>query len=128
MENEEFLKLIHKDVVRCIREVSIAQGFIKTNYSRIVKIDSDVVKCFDTVQELELWKATHEGVATGKSRMAAIISSKTTLICTIGALILGAVGFYYTEIKPTANVTAGLVNEVASISQKFEAVLSQLEK
>lgn len=127
MENEEFLKIIHNDVVKCIQEVGKAQGFIKMNYSRIVKIDEDVEKCFDTVQDLEKWKAGHEGIAKGKSKMVEIISSKTTLLCTIGALILGAIGFYYAEIKPAAELTAGLAKDVTVISQKFEAVLSQLE-
>ena len=127
MENEEFLKVIHEDIIKCIREVSVAQGYIKTNYSRIVKIDDYVERCDRRLANIEIWKAGHEGVAKGKSKMFALISSKTMLVCTIGALILGAIGFYYAEIKPAANVTAGLVNDVASISQKFEAVLSQLE-
>ena len=128
MENEQFLKIIHTDVIKCIREVGKAQGFIKMNYNRIVKIDDYVVRCDDRLADIELWKAGHEGVAKGKSKMLELISSKTTLVCTIGALILGAIGFYYTEIKPTAELTAGLAKDVTVISQKFEAVLSQLEK
>ncbi len=127
MENEEFLKLIHTDVIRCIKEVGRAQGFIKMNYNRIVKIDEYVVKCDDRLADLEIWKAGHDGHVEGRKTKFTIFSAKTTLLCTIGALVLGAAGFYFTNIKPTAEVTAGLVREVASISQKFEEVVSQLE-
>lgn len=127
MENEEFLRLIHEDVITCIKEVSRAQGLIKMNYNRIVKIDEEVEKCFGKVSKMEVWKAGHVGEGKGRSKMYAIFSSKTTLLCTIGTLILGACAFYYTNIKPAADVTAGLVKEVASISQKFEEVVSLIE-
>ncbi len=128
MENEEFLKLIHTDVIRCIREVGRAQGFIKMNFNRIVKIDDYVVKCDGRLDDIENWKAEHKGFKEGKKSKFAVFTSKTTLLCTIGTLVLGACGFYYTNIKPAADVTAGLVKEVAAISQKFEAVVSSLEK
>lgn len=127
MENEEFLRLIHEDVITCIKEVSRAQGLIKMNYNRIVKIDEEVEKCFGKVSKMEVWKAGHDGHIEGRRRKFTIFTTKTTLLCTIGALILGACGFYYTNIKPAAEVTAGLVKEVASISQKFEEVVSLIE-
>ncbi len=127
MENEEFLKLIHQDVIRCIKEVGRAQGFIKMNYNRIIKIDDYVVKCDERLTTVEEWKAKREGFIAGKKSRFAIFTTKTTLLCTIGALILGAAGFYYTNIKPAAEMTAGLVKDVAAISQKFEEVVSLLE-
>lgn len=127
MENEEFLKIIHGDVIKCIKDVGKAHASIKINYVRLKNIDTYVVKCDDRLADLELWKAEHDGEVKGKKSKFDLFNTKTVLICTVGALIISALAFYYTSFKPTVEVTAGLIKKVDTISQNYEKVLSQLD-
>ncbi len=127
MENEQFLKIIHGDVIQCIKEVGKANASIKINYLRLTKIDDYVVKCDDRLADLELSKARQEGKSEGKKSRFEMLNSKTVLICTVGALLISVLAFYFTSIKPTVEVTAGLIKKVDTISQNYERVLSQLD-
>ncbi len=132
MENEEVKLIIElqKQTHSCVktlqREVQRNSAMTVANGLKIGTVIENCKPCRAQVAEIELWKATHTGEATGKAHKASRFNTKTTLICVVGVALLTLLGFWFTTVQPAINLSADMLSEFKAINgQLLELNISE---
>ncbi len=122
----ELQKQTHSCVKSLQREVQRNSAMTVANGLKIGTVIENCKPCRKSVAEIELWKATHTGEATGKAHKASRFNTKTTLICVVGVALLTLLGFWFTTIQPAINVSAEMLSEFKALNgQHLELDISE---
>jgi len=91
-----------------------------------VKLDTAIKyneECDKRLTGVELWKAGHVGEGKGRDKLSSSIGTKITLYSVIGTLIIAALAFYFTSVKPTMDKAVGVYEKVSVIEQSYQDFL-----
>ncbi len=131
MTNEELIislqKQTRKDITDLAKSVSRTNSRVAANG---VKMDSVIkynIRCDGRLGDIEEWKASHSGYAAGKEKKAGVFNAKTTLICTIGGVIIAFAGLWFSYVQPALEVSASVLDKVEATDSKYQEVLSALK-
>ncbi len=108
----------HSCVKAFQRDLSRNTAMTVANGVMINEVKKNCTPCRAQVKELELWRAGHEGEATGCERKKRWYETKTTLICTIIITLLTLFGGWFTYVRPIL----GMKNSMTTSLEKFEAI------
>ncbi len=87
-----------------------------TNGIKIETVIENCKPCRAQVANIEIWKATHTGEAAGKVHRASRFTTKTTVICAVGGILLALLGFWFSVVQPALDVSAEMLSEFKTIN------------